>query len=86
MPAIRSMSSPVQATRHSPYPRIGGPHVNPGNDPNSYPPLSPQQNSASMLYQQQQAQQNQQQHQYRLQRTISVPGQMPGNLSLFLLK
>ena len=74
LPSIRSMPSP--GARQSPYPNMGPPTPGASGQGESgpYPPTSPQQGQSSLMYQQQQ----QQQQQYRLQRTISAPGQMTG--------
>ncbi|KAK8725724.1 hypothetical protein OTU49_010709 [Cherax quadricarinatus] len=74
LPSMRSVPSP--SARQSPYQGIG-PHT-PGatgqGDSHPYPPSSPQQGQSPLIYQQQQ--QQQQQQQYRIQRTMSAPGQM----------
>ena len=67
------MSSPGQPTRQSSYPRLGGSHMNHGNDPSTYSPLSPSQGAPNLMYQPA-AQQQSQHPQYRLQRTMSMPG------------
>lgn len=79
IPTMRSVPSP--GPRQSPYQGMGPP--TPGTagqgDPGPYPPSSPQQGQAPLLYQQQQQQQQQsqqqqpQQQQFRIQRTMSAP-------------
>ncbi|CAL4073046.1 unnamed protein product [Meganyctiphanes norvegica] len=74
---VRTQLPPINRSMASPNSRGQSPYIGPptpgSNDGGPFHPSSPQQGTPPLMYQQQS------QPQYRMQRTLSAPGQMPEN-------